>query len=348
VTTEDDFQAALDANPEDWQTRLVLADWLQEHGDVRAEGYRAIAVLRVRPHDSGTGSHWWSNDAEKSWSAHNGYNLLAADWYAKTTPSMQSQGCHCNFATRCKAEDRAARAFAKLSAARRSELLAGSVTRAPRPGKKLTQVKTGVRRAGVRYSGGVAPGARSGPKREPTVTKEDDFQAGIDANPEDWHTRLVFADWLEDRGDARAAGYRAIAALQRHPLEGQHGGLKRQAWWWHCAPGDSRPQYHNDIPPDWFTLLPARDGNKSYWPLHTATGGVRTRRQCEDALARVFTKLPGQRQTEILAALVAPAPKAPSKRKPTAKKKTTRTARAAPKKKATSAKPASRTRKKKS
>jgi uncharacterized protein (TIGR02996 family) len=38
VTTEDDFQSALDKDPEDWQTRLVFADWLQEHNDLRAEG----------------------------------------------------------------------------------------------------------------------------------------------------------------------------------------------------------------------------------------------------------------------------------------------------------------------
>lgn len=31
MTTEDDFQAVLDADPSDWQTRLVFADWLQEH-----------------------------------------------------------------------------------------------------------------------------------------------------------------------------------------------------------------------------------------------------------------------------------------------------------------------------
>ena len=42
MTTEDDFQAALDANPNDWQTRLVFADWLDERGDVRASGYRAL------------------------------------------------------------------------------------------------------------------------------------------------------------------------------------------------------------------------------------------------------------------------------------------------------------------
>jgi uncharacterized protein (TIGR02996 family) len=31
VTTEDDFQAKLDADPSDWQTRLVFADWLEEN-----------------------------------------------------------------------------------------------------------------------------------------------------------------------------------------------------------------------------------------------------------------------------------------------------------------------------
>ncbi len=30
MTTEDDFQTALDAAPDDWQTRLVFADWLDE------------------------------------------------------------------------------------------------------------------------------------------------------------------------------------------------------------------------------------------------------------------------------------------------------------------------------
>jgi uncharacterized protein (TIGR02996 family) len=49
VTTEDDFQSALDKDPEDWQTRLVFADWLQEHNDLRAEGYRVLGELRRVP-----------------------------------------------------------------------------------------------------------------------------------------------------------------------------------------------------------------------------------------------------------------------------------------------------------
>jgi uncharacterized protein (TIGR02996 family) len=52
MTTEDDFQRALDADTTDWQTRLVFADWLEEQGDPRADGYRALGVLKKWPTDS--------------------------------------------------------------------------------------------------------------------------------------------------------------------------------------------------------------------------------------------------------------------------------------------------------
>ncbi|MBM3980945.1 MAG: TIGR02996 domain-containing protein [Planctomycetes bacterium] len=121
MTTENDFQAALDATPADWQTRLVFADWLDDHGDARASGYRALAALRARPHS--TGSHWWSNAADADWSSHAGFNLLPEDWFELTTPSMESQSCHCDFESRRAAEDAAAAAFCRLSAQRQTELL---------------------------------------------------------------------------------------------------------------------------------------------------------------------------------------------------------------------------------
>jgi uncharacterized protein (TIGR02996 family) len=124
VTDERDFHAALDATPDDWQTRLVFADWLDEQGDPRAAGYRALATLRARPQS--TGSHWWSNRADADWSSHAGFNLLPEDWFELTTPSMESQSCHCDFDTRRDAEDAAARAFARLSAQRQTELLAST------------------------------------------------------------------------------------------------------------------------------------------------------------------------------------------------------------------------------
>jgi uncharacterized protein (TIGR02996 family) len=43
------FQAALDANPDDHVTRIVFADWLQDHDDPRAEGYRELGRRGMRP-----------------------------------------------------------------------------------------------------------------------------------------------------------------------------------------------------------------------------------------------------------------------------------------------------------
>lgn len=121
----------LDAHPEDWGTRLILADWLEDRGDVRAEGYRALGVLRKRP-ETGAGLHklvaggshertmrslaWfplqpWSKSI---------YYRLPKDWFGL----VGAASCNWHpFATRREAEDAAALAFAQLPAARRAELL---------------------------------------------------------------------------------------------------------------------------------------------------------------------------------------------------------------------------------
>lgn len=130
------------------------------------------------------------------------------------------------------------------------------------------------------------------------MTTEDDFNRALDAQPDDWHTRLVFADWLQDRGDPRAAGYRAIAIQERRPLMRQH--LEREACWWACESAINPPHTHNVLPSDWFALLPSDEGSKMFWPHQTQTGGVRSRRECEDALALAFVQLPPERQAELL------------------------------------------------
>ncbi len=141
VVTEEDFQRALDANPDDWQTRLVFADWLEEQGDARAEGYRVLGVSRLFP------SHWYEGRREVAvvgnqcpyW-VHAGFavgaaNYLPGHWfvlidlYASGTPT----GGSCAPAwivrrdiTRRECEDAAALAFAKLPPQRRAELLGGA------------------------------------------------------------------------------------------------------------------------------------------------------------------------------------------------------------------------------
>src|SRR5262245_7234999 len=122
------------------------------------------------------------------------------------------------------------------------------------------------------------------------VTSENDFHNMLDANPADWHTRMVLADWLQDRADPRAAGYRAIASRQRRPLQGRH--MKMGTWWWHSSTVSGIDDFHNHIPPDWFGLMSEGVGNTHFWPVFRNNGGIKSRRECEDALALAFSKLP--------------------------------------------------------
>lgn len=117
MTTEDDFQRALDANPEDWQIRLVFADWLQDQGDPRAEGYRALGSLRRAP-------TWSASSTAAGWyyARSTGYAVLPhmlPPWWVWTV-AMQGVA-----ASRAAAEDAAALAFARLTSERRDELLEG-------------------------------------------------------------------------------------------------------------------------------------------------------------------------------------------------------------------------------
>ncbi len=132
MTTEDDFQRQLDEHPDDWQTRLVFADWLQERGDRRAEGYRALAVLRrvacARVYSDRPGWAYWTA------SSINPEAVLPTDWWTKgrdevarrTRGTSTENPVPFHRYSRSEAEDCAALAFAKLRAARRAELLAGN------------------------------------------------------------------------------------------------------------------------------------------------------------------------------------------------------------------------------
>jgi uncharacterized protein (TIGR02996 family) len=128
MITEDDFQRAIDANPEDWHTRLVFADWLEEHNDPRAVGYRALGFLRRVPTYFDQAGRWvWLNT---HWSAH--YSnpamsgaVLPDDWYDQLPVENEKHSDPCaaeRHALRASLND-AALAFAKLPAARRAELL---------------------------------------------------------------------------------------------------------------------------------------------------------------------------------------------------------------------------------
>lgn len=124
MTTEDDFHAALAANPDDWQTMLVFADWLDDRDDPRGPGYRALGRLERAPLAAPVYGTW--NRPEKKYVFDRERTLefplrplesyhLPGDWW--------DAGAWGRYDSRRAAEDAAALAFARLSADRRAELL---------------------------------------------------------------------------------------------------------------------------------------------------------------------------------------------------------------------------------
>src|SRR5262245_43724780 len=96
------------------------------------------------------------------------------------------------------------------------------------------------------------------------MTTEEDFQAALDANPDDWQTRLVFADWLQERGDPRAEGCGALGALHRSPACWRaHEGRPYPLWGWLKR---SRTDIGAEeiLPDDWYALI-ARDGPNDWY-----------------------------------------------------------------------------------
>lgn len=136
MTSENDFQAALDADPTDHHTRLVFADWLQDRGDPRAEGYRALGVQRLRPvlNDYARWAFGWMAAGCKTYPAwfRHGVCLLPTAWYSVLYEvndiSNMTRYSYTERRTRREAEDMAALAFARLPAAYRAELLKGDLT----------------------------------------------------------------------------------------------------------------------------------------------------------------------------------------------------------------------------
>lgn len=152
------------------------------------------------------------------------------------------------------------------------------------------------------------------------MTTEDDFQTALDANPTDWQTRLVFADWLQDRGDPRAAGYRLLGQLRVHPIliQMESGEDEPPGQWFHilgsAANDRARPRWELCLVPEvLFEKLTrrAQRNKNSYWRYYD------TRREADDDAARAFAKLPAARRADLLALPpVEPTPPARRARKP--------------------------------
>jgi uncharacterized protein (TIGR02996 family) len=85
----------------------------------------------------------------------------------------------------------------------------------------------------------------------PEPATEPDFWAAIQADPNDALPKLVFADWLDERGDVRGEGLRWLAEHGKRPACDTTG--KRPSWdWWSRPPAE--PDYYADSVVDAYVL----------------------------------------------------------------------------------------------
>lgn len=131
-TTEDDFQEWLDGHVDDHEARVWFGEWLRERGDARGDGYVCLGRLDRRPTfypaDAAAGTppwlFWWDSYPH---ARERSPDELPRDWNRGMTDDRADDRKYhhgAGFRTRRRAEDEAARAFARLPPARRAELLA--------------------------------------------------------------------------------------------------------------------------------------------------------------------------------------------------------------------------------
>lgn len=140
------------------------------------------------------------------------------------------------------------------------------------------------------------------------MTHEDDLQAAIDADPKNFHGRGVLADYLDEIGDPRAAGYRALWVLRLAP---QH--RRDDTRWdgfaylplaphWLWAMSETGRCQGNVLKAPWYRLLSTEERPHPFRPGQTywAAPPYPSRRAAEDDAARAFGLLPAFWQRSIL------------------------------------------------
>lgn len=114
------------------------------------------------------------------------------------------------------------------------------------------------------------------------MTDESAFQSAFDADPTNSALRLVFADWLEERGDWRAAGYRWMGENRKWPYDWSKNAI--------ITSFDTLDWFIEGSPVQWkvpeHCILPA--GLQPWFPAHIYWPSYHTRREAEEALCKVI------------------------------------------------------------
>ena len=128
---EQAFQAAMDVRPTDWTAYLVFADWLQDRDDPRADGYRALAAMRLEVLDgdaeSGFGFTWYNRGHAYS-SVFGREAELPGLWFMMLEGEKRGGNWYVDFDTNAKARDEAALAWSRGLTPLQQELILAKYT----------------------------------------------------------------------------------------------------------------------------------------------------------------------------------------------------------------------------
>lgn len=133
---------------------------------------------------------------------------------------------------------------------------------------------------------------------------EATFQRMLDENPDDHLTRMVLADYLDEQGDPRGPGYRALGRMKKTPdFPGSRNSVPtyRPAWFWNERMSKQLGE-GTDLPDDWWNQF-YTIATTSEETGHRGGPRVDSRAHLEDMAARAFALLPPERQAELLAAV---------------------------------------------
>ena len=136
------------------------------------------------------------------------------------------------------------------------------------------------------------------------MTTEDDFQRALDENPDDWQTRLVFADWLQERGDQRAEGYRALGTLRRYPSM-DFDPTDNECPYFYCVDRSwSSANLPHSLPDLWFDSIDSPYKSRVDMPSWRKKGDM-SRKEVEDIVAETFARLRPETKAKLLATVPA-------------------------------------------
>lgn len=136
---------------------------------------------------------------------------------------------------------------------------------------------------------------------------QEAFQAHLDAHPDDHFARMTFADWLDDRGDPRAAGYRALGQLGLRPYRdhGWPGGsmsthkvVGYRYEWWNEEADDENSGEHPECVLPWYRHL--KGGYVYEGDDGIESTDYLSRREAEDAAALAYVEY----EKEVISAQV--------------------------------------------